>query len=98
MLNEAGGIEADITVTRISEDTFYIITGAAFTHYLYERVMSNDPFYMFIYNFKQFLMPFVYIRTIFGIARTRTDLLAFLCQNLPTDTNPTSVMDLDRLN
>ena len=58
MLNEAGGIEADITVTRISEDTFYIITGAAFTHYLYERVMT--PFYMFIYNFKQFLMTFVF--------------------------------------
>ena len=38
MLNEAGGIEADITVTRISEDTFYIVTGAAFTHYLIERV------------------------------------------------------------
>ena len=45
MLNEAGGIEADITVTRISEDAFYIVTGAAFTHYLIERVrtlLSSD--------------------------------------------------------
>ena len=40
MLNEAGGIEADITVTRISEDAFYIVTGAAFTHYLIERVRT----------------------------------------------------------
>ena len=40
MLNEAGGIEADITVTRISEEAFYIVTGAAFTHYLIERVRS----------------------------------------------------------
>ena len=51
MLNEAGGIEADITVTRISEDTFYIITGAAFTHYLHERVII-----LLFYNFEQFLM------------------------------------------
>ena len=41
MLNEAGGIEADITVTRISEDAFYIITGAAFTHYVHERVITS---------------------------------------------------------
>ena len=41
MLNEAGGIEADITVTRISEDAFYLITGAAFTHYVHERVITS---------------------------------------------------------
>ena len=31
-LNERGGIEADLTVTRIDESTFWIISGAAVTH------------------------------------------------------------------
>jgi sarcosine dehydrogenase len=37
MLNEKGGIECDLTIARISEDTFYLVTGTAvgvhdFTH------------------------------------------------------------------
>ena len=34
MLNDSGGIEADITITRIEKDQFYLITGAAYTQYL----------------------------------------------------------------
>ena len=57
MLNEAGGIEADITVTRISEDAFYIITGAAFTHYVHERVMTS-PSSLYIILKTEFLTSF----------------------------------------
>ena len=59
MLNEAGGIEADITVTRISEDAFYIITGAAFTHYVHERVITS---FQSLHSIsKQVLLPFLII-------------------------------------
>ena len=34
ILNESGGIEADITVTRISNNEFYVVTGSNFTQYL----------------------------------------------------------------
>lgn len=34
MLNEAGGIEADVTVTRIASQAFYIVSGAAYTQYV----------------------------------------------------------------
>ena len=34
ILNESGGIEADLTVTRIANDDFLIVTGAAFTEYV----------------------------------------------------------------
>ncbi len=33
MLNAQGGIECDLTVTRLAEDAFYIVTGTGFaTH------------------------------------------------------------------
>ena len=32
MLNERGGIESDLTVTRLSETAFLIVTGAATLH------------------------------------------------------------------
>ncbi len=31
-LNERGGIEADVTVTRLAEDRFWVVSGAAVTH------------------------------------------------------------------
>ena len=34
MMNEKAGIEAEITVTRVAEDEFYVVTGAATTQYL----------------------------------------------------------------
>jgi hypothetical protein len=44
MLNEAGGIEADVTVTRLTDSQFYIVTGAAFTQYILarmEKILAN---------------------------------------------------------
>ena len=34
MLNENAGIEAEITITRVAENEFYVVTGAATTQYL----------------------------------------------------------------
>ena len=47
MLNEAGGIEADVTVTRVGPEEFYIVTGAAFTQYLVASLKRRlkDRFY-----------------------------------------------------
>ncbi len=41
MLNENGGIEADLTVTRTAENDFYLVVGAGFTQYLLDRQESN---------------------------------------------------------
>jgi 4-methylaminobutanoate oxidase (formaldehyde-forming) len=45
MLNEKGGIECDLTVTRTGEDHFYLVTGTAFVKHdlsWIERHLSND--------------------------------------------------------
>ena len=40
MLNEKGGVEADLVVTRKSPDTFYLTVGSATTRY----VIRNEEF------------------------------------------------------
>lgn len=42
-LNERGGIEADLTITRISEDEFWVISGAAVTHKDLEWLKRHTP-------------------------------------------------------
>ena len=43
-LNERGGIEADLTVTRVAEDEFWVISGAAVTHRDLDWLRRNiDP-------------------------------------------------------
>jgi 4-methylaminobutanoate oxidase (formaldehyde-forming) len=43
MLNEYGGIEADITVTRLEEEVFFIITAAATTRHDFEWIFRSLP-------------------------------------------------------
>lgn len=43
MLNRRGGIECDLTVTRLSEDAFYIITGTGFATHDYAWIKRNLP-------------------------------------------------------
>lgn len=46
MLNEKGGIECDLTVSRINLDHFYLVTGTAFIkhdlHWLRKHLLSDD--------------------------------------------------------
>lgn len=43
MLNERGGIECDLTVARISDDTFYIVTGTGFRTHDFTWIRRNLP-------------------------------------------------------
>lgn len=43
MLNSRGGIECDLTVTRLADDRFYIITGTGFATHDYHWIDSNIP-------------------------------------------------------
>jgi 4-methylaminobutanoate oxidase (formaldehyde-forming) len=43
MLNERGGIEADLTVTRLGPDRFFIITGSAFGAHDLEWIRRHAP-------------------------------------------------------
>lgn len=43
MLNDRGGIECDLTVARIKEDEFYIVTGTGFATHDFSWIQSNLP-------------------------------------------------------
>lgn len=43
MLNARGGIECDLTVTRLAEDRFYVITGTGFTTHDADWITRNFP-------------------------------------------------------
>jgi 4-methylaminobutanoate oxidase (formaldehyde-forming) len=43
MLNERGGIECDLTVARLAEDSFYIVTGTGFATHDADWIRRNIP-------------------------------------------------------
>ena len=43
MLNAQGGIECDLTVTRLAEDAFYIVTGTGFATHDFGWIARNIP-------------------------------------------------------
>jgi len=43
MLNARGGIECDLTVARLAEDEFYIVTGTGFATHDFDWVQANIP-------------------------------------------------------
>ncbi len=43
MLNDAGGIEADLTVARISEEEYYIVTGTGFATHDFDWIARHIP-------------------------------------------------------
>ena len=43
LLNAAGGIEADVTITRLAEDEFYFVTGSAFGRHDLTFLMQHAP-------------------------------------------------------
>lgn len=43
MLNRRGGIECDLTISRITEDRFYIVTGTGFANHDFQWIQSNIP-------------------------------------------------------
>ena len=43
MLNAQGGIECDLTVTRLAEDDFYIVTGTGFATHDLELDRAQHP-------------------------------------------------------
>jgi 4-methylaminobutanoate oxidase (formaldehyde-forming) len=43
MLNEKGGIEADVTVARVAPDEFYIVTGTGFATHDFDWISRNIP-------------------------------------------------------
>ncbi|MBV1863068.1 MAG: FAD-dependent oxidoreductase [Rhodobacteraceae bacterium] len=43
MLNDQGGIECDLTVARIAEDEFYIVTGTGFATHDFDWISRNIP-------------------------------------------------------
>jgi glycine cleavage system aminomethyltransferase T/glycine/D-amino acid oxidase-like deaminating enzyme len=43
LLNIRGGIEADVTVTRLAEDRFYLVTGSAFGRHDVTFLLQNAP-------------------------------------------------------
>ena len=43
LLNERGGIEADVTVTRLGEAEFYLVTGAGFGRHDSAFVLRHAP-------------------------------------------------------
>lgn len=46
MLNDHGGIECDLTVTRLDENEFYIVTGTGFATHDYNWILKNIPSHM----------------------------------------------------
>ena len=43
MLNERGGIECDLTVARLAEDAYYIVTGTGFATHDFDWIRRNIP-------------------------------------------------------
>ncbi|WP_420413963.1 GcvT family protein [Roseibium sp.] len=43
MLNDHGGIECDLTVARVAEDEFYIVTGTGFATHDFDWISRNIP-------------------------------------------------------
>ena len=43
MLNDRGGIECDLTVTRLAGDSFYIVTGTGFATHDFDWIRRNIP-------------------------------------------------------
>ena len=43
MLNDRGGIEADVTVARVARDEFYIVTGTGFATHDFDWISRNIP-------------------------------------------------------
>ncbi|WP_428540171.1 GcvT family protein [Profundibacter sp.] len=43
MLNDHGGIECDLTIARISQDEFYIVTGTGFATHDFDWISRNIP-------------------------------------------------------
>lgn len=43
LLNSRGGVECDLTVARIDEDTFYIVTGTGFATHDFDWIRRNVP-------------------------------------------------------
>lgn len=43
MLNTRGGIEADVTVARVAQDEFYIVTGTGFATHDFDWIARNIP-------------------------------------------------------
>lgn len=43
MLNRLGGIECDLTVSRLAEDSYYIVTGTAFATHDFAWIEANIP-------------------------------------------------------
>ena len=43
MLNKKGGIECDLTVARLAEDTYYIFTGTGFATHDFDWIRRNIP-------------------------------------------------------
>jgi glycine cleavage system aminomethyltransferase T/glycine/D-amino acid oxidase-like deaminating enzyme len=43
MLNDHGGIECDLTVARVAEDEFYIVTGTGFATHDFNWILRNIP-------------------------------------------------------
>jgi glycine cleavage system aminomethyltransferase T/glycine/D-amino acid oxidase-like deaminating enzyme len=43
LLNVRGGIEADVTITRLSADLFYLVTGSAFGRHDLAFILQNAP-------------------------------------------------------
>jgi 4-methylaminobutanoate oxidase (formaldehyde-forming) len=43
MLNRRGGIESDLTVTRVAEDEFYLVTGTGFATHDFDWIRRNIP-------------------------------------------------------
>jgi len=43
MLNDKGGIECDLTIARVAEDEFYIVTGTGFATHDFDWIQRNIP-------------------------------------------------------
>ena len=43
LCNERGGIEADLTISRIAEDRFYVVTGTAFGQHDFGWIKAHLP-------------------------------------------------------
>ena len=43
LLNQRGGIESDLTVTRVAEDEFYMVTGTGFATHDFDWIRRNIP-------------------------------------------------------
>ena len=43
MLNQRGGIECDLTVSRLAHDSFYIVTGTGFATHDFAWIRAQHP-------------------------------------------------------